>query len=146
VTPRPLDPDVVTRRLRILREALDGLTALQPVDASRLSDDLVARSAIERLIQVVVDAAVDLNAHVVVAETGAAPMSARDSFALAARAGAIDEELADRLGPAAGLRNVLVHRYADIQVELVASAVPEVVEGFGAYVRQIADFVARKSE
>jgi uncharacterized protein YutE (UPF0331/DUF86 family) len=146
VNPRPLDIEVVGHRLRILREALDDLEPLRDVKAGQLATEPLTRAAAERLIQVVVDVAVDVNAHIAVAETGAAPTSARESFTKVAAAGAIDADLADRLAPAAGLRNVLVHRYADIRVELVASAVPEVLDGFAAYVRQVADFVTRPSE
>ena len=47
----------------------------------------------------------------------------------------------DRLAPVAGLRNVLVHRYADLDVELVANAVDEVLDGFAEYVIQVAAFL-----
>lgn len=60
---------------------------------------------------------------------------------LAAAAGAIDRDVADRLAPAAGLRNLLVHRYADLDVDLVATAVDEVLDGFAEYVAEVAAFL-----
>jgi len=138
-----LDRDVVTRRLRQLRDTLDELAPMRAVTPARLAAAPLERAGVERLLQVAVDLAIDINAHLAVAELGRAPATGRESFHAVGEAGVIDRELAERLAPAAGLRNVLVHRYVDISLELVAQSVGEVLDGFGAYVEQVADFVAR---
>lgn len=43
---------------------------------------------------------------------------------------------------AAGLRNLIVHRYGDIDLHLFAQAVPEIVEPFGSYVTHIARWMS----
>lgn len=144
MTPPAFDADTVGRRLRLLREALDDLDELRGVDAPRLRSERLTRAAAERLVQVVADLALDVNAHIAVAVLGRAPETGRSSFALAAEAGALDPALAERLAPAAGLRNVLVHRYTDIDVAIVAQAVGEVLDGFPDYVRQVAAFLERR--
>ena len=50
-----------------------------------------------------------MNSHVAVARLQRAPDSYAVSFALAAKAGLIDAQLAARLSPSAAMRNVLVH-------------------------------------
>jgi uncharacterized protein YutE (UPF0331/DUF86 family) len=45
------------------------------------------------------------------------------------------------MAPSAGLRNVLVHRYADIDLGVVAGAVERVLTDFPDYLRQVARFV-----
>ncbi|MGH9213385.1 MAG: type VII toxin-antitoxin system HepT family RNase toxin [Acidimicrobiales bacterium] len=140
MTPRRLDPDVVAVRLRMLRDLLDQLEELRDVAADRLKAEPLTRAAVERFIQAAVDLAVDVNGHLAVAELDVAPTSGRSSFELAANAGAIDAGLAERLAPAAGLRNVLVHRYTEIAVDRVAAAVTVVLDGFAEYVRQVAVF------
>jgi uncharacterized protein YutE (UPF0331/DUF86 family) len=142
MTPPPLDREVAARRARLLRETIDELAALGEVTADRLDREPATRAATERWIQVAVDLAIDINAHVAVAELGRAPDSGYESFGLAAAAGAIDTALAEKLAPAAGLRNRLVHRYADIRVDLLAAAVHDVIAGFDDYVKQVASFIA----
>lgn len=141
MTPPSLDRDQAGARLRTMRETLDELESLRGVGAARLEAEPLTRAAAERLIQVVVDLAVDVNAHIAVVASGAAPQTGRDSFLAAATAGAITEDLAAELAPAAGLRNVLVHRYTDIRTDLVASAVNSTLDGFAAYVRQVAAYL-----
>lgn len=142
MTPAGPDIEIVGRRLRALADALADLEALRGTTSRRLRDEPLTRAAAERLVQVVVDLAIDINAHLAVSALGRAPATGRDSFALAAEVGAIDAELAERLAPAAGLRNVLVHRYADIRVELVADAIDTVLDGFAAYVRAVSRHLA----
>ncbi|MCB1017809.1 MAG: DUF86 domain-containing protein [Acidimicrobiales bacterium] len=144
MTPPSLDRDTAAARLRAMRDSLDELDALRDATSSRLRDEPLTRAAAERLIQVVVDLAVDVNGHVAVSASGAAPATGRDSFIAAAAVGAIDGELAERLAPSAGLRNVLVHRYTDIRTDLVAAAIPGVLDGFAEYARQMADWLARQ--
>ena len=141
MTPPSLDRDQAGARLRTIRETLDELESLRDVSAARLEAEPLTRAAAERLIQVVVDLAVDVNAHIAVVASGAAPQTGRDSFLAAATSGAITEDLAAELAPAAGLRNVLVHRYTDIRTDLVASAVNSILDGFAEYVRQVAAYL-----
>ncbi|HSL56990.1 MAG TPA: HepT-like ribonuclease domain-containing protein [Acidimicrobiales bacterium] len=129
-----------------MREALDDLAALADVDAERLRAEPLTRAAAERLIQVVVDLAIDVNAHVATAELGRAPVTARGSFVDAAAAGAIDAELADRLTPTAGLRNVLVHRYVDIDVDVVAASVTPILRDYGAWVHQVSSWLGGQAD
>jgi uncharacterized protein YutE (UPF0331/DUF86 family) len=143
IVPR-LDADVIGGRLRSLRNTLDELEALRGVDAERLLQEPLQRAAAERLVQVAVDLAIDCNAHIAVALLGRAPKNGRGSFIDAADAGAIDAALSERLAPAAGLRDVLVHRYVDIRADLVVAAVDEVLDGFAVYVRQVAEFLERQ--
>lgn len=82
-----------------------------------------------------VQVAVSISRHLAATRLGRAPGDYRQSFDLAAVAGATPQELAADLRDAAGLRNVLVHEYLDIDLSIVSSSLPRAREGFGAYVR-----------
>jgi uncharacterized protein YutE (UPF0331/DUF86 family) len=78
-------------------------------------------------------------------QTGAPPSDVRSSFTAASAAGLIDDDLAQRLAPSAGLRNVLVHAYVDLDLALLVAAVPLARDQYGEYVRQVARWVADRS-
>jgi uncharacterized protein YutE (UPF0331/DUF86 family) len=124
-----------------MQDALATLETIGDVDSARLDAEPITRAAAERLLQAVVDLAIDINAHLAVSLRGAAPATGRDSFAAIAPH-VIDDTLAHALAPSAGLRNVLVHRYVSIRSDLVAAAIPEAIAHYGEYVRQIARYVA----
>lgn len=141
MTPRGLDGAVVQLRLRLVRDFVDDLLVAGEVTEQRLLQDRLLRHAVERVLTQLVDLATGINCHVVAARTGHAPQTYRDSFGEAAGVGMISDELAAALGPAVGMRNLLVHEYADIDLGLVAAAVPSAIEDMGAYVREVAGWL-----
>ena len=140
MTPAEPSPDVVIRRLRTMRDALETLDGFRGVDADRLDGDPVTRAAVERLLQVIVDLAFDINAHLVATTLGRSPETGRASFHDLVEAGVLDPALAVTLAPAAGLRSVLVHHYVDLRMDLIADAVRTVGDGFPAYITAVARY------
>ncbi|HKQ41984.1 MAG TPA: HepT-like ribonuclease domain-containing protein [Pseudonocardia sp.] len=145
MTPPALDWRSVERKLTRIRVLVDQLAALGPFDGRRFVDDPVAGFAAERLLTLLVELAFSVNSHVSAAVLARAPDTYRESFLLAARVGVIDEKLAASLAPAAGLRNVLVHAYLDVEHDLVAEATRLAPEQFGEYVRQASRWFAERS-
>lgn len=145
MTPREIDWRALQAKLRRMRELLDQLADLGPVDAKRLAVQPLLALAVERILTLLVDLAFASNSHVAVARLGRAPDTYAESFALAAEAGMIDGGLAALLRPSVGMRNVLVHNYLTVDQERVAAAVPPAVEQYGAYVRQVAAFLQRNA-
>jgi uncharacterized protein YutE (UPF0331/DUF86 family) len=142
LTLRSLDPATVQAKLRLLQGLLDDLANAEPVTGERMRDDRLLRHAIERILTQLVELAVSINGHVVAARLDRAPDSYRQSFADVAETGLITTALAERLSPAVGMRNLLVHEYAVVDLDRVADAIPEAVSDFGAYVRSVARWLA----
>lgn len=138
MTPPALDWRSVAAKARRMRQLLDQLAGLGQVDAGRLRTEAITALAVERVLTLLVDLAFAINSHVVVARLGRAPDSYAASFDLAVEAGLLPPELAGALRPSAGLRNVLVHAYLDVDPEAVARAVPMALELYAEYVRQVA--------
>jgi uncharacterized protein YutE (UPF0331/DUF86 family) len=88
-----------------------------------------------------VDLAVSINSHLTAVSLGRVAATYRESFALAAEAGALPAELAEELAPSAGLRNILTHEYVAVDLSIVAAAVPRARAGFAEYVRAVARFL-----
>lgn len=141
MTPSAPDPETVVRRLGLIEQMLSALAGAGTVTAADLRSDLMKRAAVERFVQVIVDLALEVNGHLVVAMGNTAPRSARDSFRAMALASVLTVELAERLAPTAGLRNVLVHHYVDLQLELLVEGIETVLEEYPAYVQQVARFL-----
>ncbi len=120
-----VDSDVLARRLLSLNESLRELARPEASDAQALARDSVLRAAVERWLQVAIEACMDIAYHVVASEGWTPPESGRAAFAALAAHGKIEVELAARLGGAAALRNILVHDYVSVDLELLARCVRE---------------------
>lgn len=145
MSPRDLDPDVLTTRLSLLRELLEDLDSIGATSADRITEDRVLRRAVERLLTQVVDVAVDVNSHVVATTLGRTPSDYRDSFRLAASAGLLTDELAGRLELSVGLRNILVHEYVRADLAIVAAAVPVAGREYREYLRAASTWLNERS-
>lgn len=138
MTPGAPDREMLQQRLRLVSQMLDDLAPYVGRSGDELTQDRTSRYVVERLVTAVVELAVSVNSHVAAAALKEAPGTYRDSFFAAARAGWMEEDLAAALAPAAGLRNILVHAYGDIDVQLLAAALPAFVDGFERWVQQVA--------
>lgn len=141
MTPRRFDHAVVERKLQLLDELLRDMEGAGTITAVALRDDRMLRHGVERLLTQIVQLAVDINAHIVVGIGHPTPSDYRGSFRDAGAVGALSEALAESLLPSVGLRNLLVHEYASIDLDLVADACARAVIDFRAYVREISAFL-----
>lgn len=137
----PASPDVarVGHRLRLIKETLDQLRSVQ--SQATPDADALTRAAVERFLQVVVDLALDINGHLVVALGSAAPQTGRSSFVALGELHVLPPELAEQLAPRAGLRNLLVHHYTDVNFAVITEQLPDIIEEFDAYLRAIATWL-----
>lgn len=138
MTPPALDAAMVQAKLRAMRELLDDLDAAQPTDVPALTGDRMLRHGVERILTQLVELAGSVNGHLAASALGRGPESYRDSFELVVRAGMLSPELAQRLKPSVGLRNVLVHEYAAVDLALVAAGVELARIDYRTYIREIA--------
>ncbi|MGQ0678151.1 MAG: type VII toxin-antitoxin system HepT family RNase toxin [Actinomycetota bacterium] len=136
-------PEVVRRKLSLLTRYLGELEVHRNVS---LEDYLAGGDrlrAIERLLQVIVEAAAGINTHLATELEAAPPTDYGDSFRAAVRCGIIPAELGERLRPSAGLRNALVHQYGGIDDVRVHASIPLGLDGFSAYTQAVTQWLDR---
>jgi uncharacterized protein YutE (UPF0331/DUF86 family) len=144
MSPKRLDVAIVHSRLRMIRELLDDLDSMGDSTVTGLASDRLTRHAVERILTQLVDLAVSVNNHVAAAVLGHVASDYRQSFDLAVEANLISAALAVELKPSVGLRNVLTHEYADIDLGIVSAAVPRASDAYARYVRQVSRWVEHR--
>lgn len=137
MTPPLLDVPSVQAKLRRLSDLVADLDEVGAVDEQRLERERLTLHAVERIITQVVETASSAAAHVVASRASAPSTTYRATFADLAGLGIIDARLAAALGAAAGMRNLLVHHYASVDLVIVAAAVPMLRRDAEAFVGQV---------
>lgn len=138
-----IDVDLIRRKLSRLNMYLEKLKPISNKSLEEYKSDLYLKFAAERLIQLIVECASDINNHVVVETENKPPEDYSVSFIRAADAGLILRQLAERLKGSAGMRNILVHEYMDIDDEKVHSAIPLAIKDYKEYLKQVEEFVEK---
>ena len=132
-----IDPQVVRRRLRKLDELVQRLREFASRDLEEFVADDLTRAACERTLQVAIQIMLDIGAHVL-SDRGALDWEEyREIPLLLAREGVLPEELGRRLALAAGLRNILVHMYLDVDPVQVYGVLRDHLDVFGEFARHI---------
>ncbi len=137
-----LDPLSTQAKLRRLAQLGEDLDAVGEVDEERLLRERLTLHALERIITQVVETASSIASHVVASQSDVTPTTYRASFTELARLDVIDGSLATTLGEAAGMRNLLVHNYAIIDLGIIASAVAPLRAATSDFVAQAGAWLA----
>jgi uncharacterized protein YutE (UPF0331/DUF86 family) len=138
----PLEKEVISRKLAVITENLKALEPIRGMPAKEYIDNVYKRKATERLLQELIEAAIDINIHIIVQTGGAAPDDYYESFIKAGEFEIISPDLAEKLAPSAGLRNRLVHEYDLLEHSTVLESV-SIIEGlYPEYIKEIKDFIS----
>jgi uncharacterized protein YutE (UPF0331/DUF86 family) len=122
------DRGLVHRKLALMARNLEDLVAIADLSLEEFTDDRFRQKGTERLLQEVIEAAVDVNLHLLRVLHHSSATDYFTSFVRLADAGVLTRDLAEKLAPAAGLRNRLVHEYDDIDDAIILAAVTEARE------------------
>ena len=106
--------------------------------------DLYKRKATERLLQELIESAIDINTHLIVGTGHTVPDDYYESFIKAGELKIIPSELAEKLAPSAGLRNRLVHEYDRLDHSMVLKAVKMAGELYPLYIKEIKDYLTER--
>jgi len=109
-----VDAEVVGRRLREIGRRLAALRDVRSNGESTFLTDLALQAQAERHLQLALQCAIDIALHILADDTDRTPDDYGTAFRELGALGVLESDLADRLRLAAGLRNVLVHAYLEV--------------------------------
>jgi len=138
-----IDIELVRRKLSRLNMYLEKLKPISQKSFEEYSSEFYLKSSAERLIQLIVERAIDINNHVAVETNNRPPEDYSISFIRASEAGLISGDLAGKLKGSAGMRNILVHEYMDIDDEKVYNALFLAIKDYKEYLKQVEEFIEK---
>jgi uncharacterized protein YutE (UPF0331/DUF86 family) len=143
-----LRPEFVERKLQLIVDDLGQLLAFRDTSYGDLVADPIRLAAVERIVERMVQRAIDVNEHLIsTLSTGEEARTTRvtypETFLRLADLGVYDADFAQRIARSAGLRNILVHEYNDIDHRILHQAIPDALEQYHAYVNAVRAFLER---
>lgn len=113
---------VILKKVGRLREKLSLIEPLASVPQETFTTERSRRDLCAYYLILAIEECRDLTEHLIAENAWGVPESAAEAFELLARQGVIDAALARRMREAVGLRNLLVHEYAEVDWGLVHAA------------------------
>jgi uncharacterized protein YutE (UPF0331/DUF86 family) len=139
----PVEEGILRRKLAAIVENLRALEPIARMTQTQYLEDLYKRKATERLLQELIEAAIDINTYIIVQTGQSVPDDYYESFIKAGALQIISPDLAEKLAPSAGLRNRLVHEYNMLEHSVVLDAVRKAEDLYTEYVRQVEDYIEK---
>jgi uncharacterized protein YutE (UPF0331/DUF86 family) len=136
-----LDKPLIRERLADLSQYLDELEPLTACGFKEYQEDYVKRHAIEKLIELIVEIASDINRYIIEASGQAPPQTYYSTFDEMGKLEVLPASLATRLASTTGLRNRLVHGYEKIQHTIVYRGLESFLGNYKRYFVLINDYL-----
>ena len=136
-----LDRSMLQTRIKLMMKYLDRLQRMKNTTLDDYNSDFDQQLIVERLLQLLVEAASDINTSLLTEIYGITPSTYFDSFIEAGEQNIIDPQLAKTIAQSAGLRNRLVHQYEEIDNVIVFRSIQFALDQFSTYLRQITNYL-----
>lgn len=140
----PIEKEIIRRKISVIIENLNALELIRNMTREQYADDIYKRKATERLLQELIEAAIDINTHIIVQTSNIVPDDYYESFIKLGELKIMTTELAEKLAPSAGLRNRLVHEYDLLENSIILEAVKVAVDIYPEYIKAIEDYILRQ--
>lgn len=137
----PLNKNLIVKRMKDLDQYLSELQPYISIGLEKYQRDREKRYVAERLIQLIVEVASDINRSIIESKDNAPPDTYYSTFARLNELEILPKELSDRLASTAGLRNRLVHRYEDIEHKIVYHSAVRLLKDYRQYFRLIGKYL-----
>jgi len=133
-----VDEAVVADKLRNINRYTNELKQMRGLSKEAYLDELVIQRAVERTLMNLIQASIDLAQHVRSAEDLSPSGTAKLEMRALEEAGVISADTREALEEAVGFRNVLAHRYGDIDHEIVYDTLQNDIRWFETFQQQVA--------
>lgn len=128
------------RRLERFNKGVEILEELKNYKKEDFCEDLKVLSMAERNLQVCAEFIVDLSAYVLSKLGVGVPETYKEIVERIHAAGVIDEGLKRRLLDVVGLRNIIVHMYADVKAELIYENLNDLISTLKSSAKRLLEF------
>ncbi len=135
--------DVLLNKVAIIERCLARLEQEYRGHENELETDLTRQDSIILNLQRCCEAAIDLAMHGVRVHRFGLPQESREAFTLLHDAGQIDETLMRQMQAMVGFRNIAVHNYQKLSLDVVRSILSKNLDDFRRFCTAMLDANAR---
>ena len=129
--------DININKAALIRRCLSRIQEEYRDDPGRLDDFTIQDSIILNLLRAC-EASIDLAMHRIAAERLGIPQTSRDAFDILANHRLITKSTAVAMKNMVGFRNIAVHDYQRIQMEIIQAILTSHLSDFSGYLHELA--------
>ncbi|MFD4930109.1 DUF86 domain-containing protein [Peribacillus butanolivorans] len=128
--------DVILNKISVIERCINRVKDVYANDPENLKD-YTKQDSIILNIQRACESSIDLAMHIVAEQRLGLPQTSRDAFDMLQTHSIIDENIAKRLKAMVGFRNIAVHDYQTLNLDILEKIVDNHLGDFTDYTKQI---------
>lgn len=138
-----IDKGMISNKIILIQKDLTELQKYTHLKFNEISKDYLLHKGLERIIEVIINEAIDINQHLIVqSDKRKLPFDFKQSFLLLADLGVYPIDFGNRISDSAGLRNILVHEYRELDEEIFYNSIRQCFEEYTRYCKYILAYTA----
>ena len=134
--------DVIINKAVTIERCIKRIEDVYQEVGNNLATDFTRQDSILLNLQRACEASIDLANYLSKQRKLGIPQRSRDSFNFLFKAGVIPEDLAMNLGKMVGLRNIAVHDYQELNLDIVKYVIEKHLVDFQAFVKLAKSLIA----
>lgn len=141
-----IDREVLEKKMDMIEEGLAYLRKARKLERAELLGSFEKTQAAKHTLQETIEACLDIANHLLAAMGLPRSETYSGMFHVLGKEGLLSPALADRLAEMARFRNLLVHRYAEVDNERVYEILQERLTDVEAFLREISEILAKEKD
>lgn len=129
---------MILNKISVIERCMNRVNVVYANNPENLKD--IRNKIPSSLIQRACESSIDLAMHIVADQRLGLPQSSRDAFDMLKDHSVIDEDIARRLKAMVGFRNIAVHDYQDINLDILEQIIVNHLSDFTAFTKQNLNF------
>jgi uncharacterized protein YutE (UPF0331/DUF86 family) len=130
-------PDVVLNKLQTIERCLKRIREEYEGYEEEFNENFTKQDSVILNLERASQASIDIATHIVKSMKLGLPQSSRELFVLLEAVDIIDVEISQQMQNMVGFRNITVHDYQNLNIEIVVSIVEKHLSDFEIFNRQV---------
>ena len=132
-----MDKVILDKKIDSILRCLVRIEQRLPVSIESFMEDYDAQDVVVLNITRVVQLSVDIATHILSTHNQAVPQTMSEAFTQLQRQGTISKQTADKMKKSVGYRNVAVHSYDDINLEITYEIAKDHLQDFKRFIKEL---------
>jgi uncharacterized protein YutE (UPF0331/DUF86 family) len=138
-----IDKELINSKLSDIQNDLSELLPLLNIETEEIIADNLKLHTVERLFQLIVDAAIDVNTHIIQESDFKTPADYQSTFLILGESKVLPMDFALKIAPSVGLRNLIVHKYGRVDLKRMIDDIKNEIGDYLKYLKLVEKFLEK---
>ena len=135
--------EMILRKWNLINRCVKYLKSVDPKIVD-LESDYEKQSAVERNFQLAIESAICIGEIIISEEGFERPADYKSVFLILGKHSILPKGFAEKFASAAGFRNVLIHRYDEVDLEVLKEYLTEKLGDFEEFAGYVLEYIDKK--